>query len=583
MAYDSLEIERNPSVSKLVENHAASRLASKDASLFGFSDEAEEFSSRFMGWTTLATKPPYPIDEIERFAREQRDSGLQDILLIGQGGSTQASMTMASFLENAGELDVGFYTMDSMSSEYFNMVWGRIDPSKTLFIVSSKSGSTMEPMTIYRCLWERVCDSLGEDVAGSRFVAITDPGSNLEKLAGERGFAAVFPGEPTVGGRFSALSVFGLVPFALMGMDLHELLERCAEAERACSVDSIENPAIQIAGIMKESSIRGRSKVCFNFSDASRSFGLWLEQLIAESTGKRNRGILPNTEHDEKLLETYTEDRFVVVYTTAGEDGKPDAYGCTLTAAQKAEAISQTGTPGIAMQIDSPIDAACHMVVWEYAVAMYSSLVSINPFDQPDVESTKAAVRQILGKEGGPRGLLAAETSAVSSERTKVTGFEVSTALARTGSFPQDIDDALDLLMASIRKGDFFCINAFLPSFDDERMEVLESMRHGIAKTFGCVTCLEMGPRYLHSIGQFQKGGYNKGVYLILASAEDDEVMVPGENYSLTDLAMVQALGDFAGLMDANRRAIVVFLTDNSPDTLHSFADRIGRHVLSQL
>ena len=583
MAYDSLDPVDNASTSKLVEMKAASRLASRDPTLFSSSKETEDYASRFMGWTTLATDPPYPIDAIGRFADEQRERGFDDVLLIGQGGSTQASMTMASFLEGAGQLDVGFHVMDSMSSEYLEKVWDGIDPEKTLFVVSSKSGSTLETMTIYKCLWKRVCDALGADDAGSRFVAITDPGSSLEALAGERGFAAAFPGEPTVGGRFSALSVFGLVPFALMGMDLDELMRSCAEAERACSSDSLDNPAIQVAGYLKEFRTRGRDKVCFNFSDSSRSLGLWLEQLIAESTGKSSSGLLPYTEPDIGLIRGCGRDRFAVVYSIAFEDGAPDSYGCTMTAREKCDAIVESGIPCISMGIDSPVDVACHMLVWEYAVAMYSSLVSINPFDQPDVESTKVAVKGILAREGEPRKLLASETSMAPDSRTRVSGFEVSPALMRSGETPEDIDDVLSLLMSSMHEGDFFSVNAFLPSYDDDRMAVLESLRHGIAESCRCATCLEIGPRYLHSIGQFQKGGFNQGVYLLLASEEFDVVEVPGEDYSITELAMVQTIGDFTALSEANRRVAMVFLSDSSPETLAALSRRIRWHVPSQL
>ncbi len=591
MSYDSIEIGSNPSAEALVSAAAASKLAAKDASLFGFSQDTAEFASKFMGWTTLCSNPPFPIEKIAEFAKSARDGGLENVLLVGQGGSTQASMTMAQILESEGLLDIGFHTMDSMSSEYLDWVWARIKPETTMVIVSSKSGSTLEPMSVFKCLWSRMCGHMGQEAAGKRCVAITDPGSQLEAMAAELGFAAVFSGEPTVGGRFSALSVFGLVPFALMGMDVEELVGKCAAAEKACQTDCARNPAIKVASFMLEGRKVGRNKACFAFSPSCESFGLWLEQLIAESTGKDGKGILPNTENDVAVLSRASSDKLGFVYAMKADEGKADSYGCRLDSQRKQGMVQDAGNPCMRLSIESSLDAACHMVMWEHAVSMYSALAELNPFDQPNVESTKKAVRRMLG-EGGCEGAGADGGASASPGigefmvqccHGAVTGFDLSRQLVRGSHVPEDIDDAMAMLFGSMEAGDFFCINAFVPYFDDLRMQALERIRHQVAVTSGCASCIEIGPRYLHSIGQFQKGGYNKGVYLLLASPESREVEIPHAGYSLSHLGMVQARGDYAALDDAGRRAICIMLADNSPASIDWLAERVLRHVPSQL
>ncbi len=582
MSYDLISVGHNPSMDALIDLQAASKLGASDSSLFSFSNETQEFTSKFMGWTTLCSNPPFSLNKIQEFADKARQGGLTDVLLIGQGGSTQASMTMAEVLKSEGKLDIGFYTMDSMSGEYVNWVWDKIDPQHTIIIVSSKSGSTLEPMSVFKCVWERMNNVLGNK-APSHFVAITDPNSSLEKMANELGFAYTFAGEPTVGGRFSALSVFGLVPFALMGIDICELINKCKEAENACKADNDKNPALKLASFMYEGSKTSRDKICFSFSLSCESFGLWLEQLIAESSGKQGKGILPNTENDYKLLAQPNADKISVVYSMSADTQKniPDLYGCSLAPKQKQDEIKAGRTPCICLEVESSQDLACHMVVWEYAISMYSALAKINPFDQPDVESTKKAVKQMLGDfqngiKTDPTTCRFMQTQNRQDEH--VIGFEISRELLDK-SCEQNIDDALNALFSSINDNDFFCINAFIPYFDNAKMQVLERIRHSVAKKTGSASCLEIGPRYLHSIGQFQKGGYNKGVYILLASPEDINDEIPQEGYSLGYLAATQAKGDFCALDSANRRAICIMLKNNDVDTLSWLEKKIDRHL----
>ncbi len=591
MSYDLIQVVHNPSIDALINMQAASKLGEHDPSLFSFSNKTQEFSSKFMGWTTLCSNPPFSPNKIQEFANKARQSGLSDVLLIGQGGSTQASMTMADILKGDGKLDIGFYTMDSMSGEYLNWVWNKIDPNNTIIIVSSKSGSTLEPMSVFKCIWQRMNNELGSN-ASSHFVAITDPNSSLETLARELGFAQIFSGEPTVGGRFSALSVFGLVPFALMGIDIFDLLNKCKKAEIDCKTDSKQNPAIQLASFMFEGSKDSRNKICFSFDAACNSFGLWLEQLIAESTGKQGKGILPNTENDYKILAKPNSDRLSVIYSMSAnlQKNTTELYDCSYSPKQKQDEIRAQGTPCVSLEIESATDLACHMIVWEYAISMYSVLAQINPFDQPDVESTKIAVKQMLGdlQNGCKTDPMNCEFMQLKGQQDNqdmqnepLIGFEVSKELLSSSSAPQNLDNALGVLFKSMNKDDFFCINAFIPYFDCKKMQVLEQIRHNIANKTGKAACLEIGPRYLHSIGQFQKGGYNKGVYILLAFSEDINEEIPDAGYSLGYLAATQAKGDFSALDNAGRRAICIMLKNNDINTLTWLEQKIQSYLLA--
>ena len=535
MYFDTIPEPTGDQAKSLIEERAASRIAARDSSVFGLSDDDAAHARSFMGWTNLASQPPVDPAKIDSFASEVRAEGLDDVVLIGQGGSSQAPMTMAALLDQAGELPVRFHTMDSLAAADVRDVLDAIEPERTLFIVSSKSGSTIEPSAIFSCVWEWLRSQLGDE-AGSRFVAITDPGSKLEARAGELGFRAVFNGEPNVGGRFSALSVFGLVPFACMGVDVTSLLARCAEVERLCSLDTMDNPALRLAGFVSDSRAGGRDKISFHFDGGSEALGFWLEQLIAESLGKNGRGILPNTEPDGALLAGQHADRCAVLYALEPAEGT------------QVKRMSNEDVPfsSVQLSISRPEDVALHFVVWEHAVSLLGVELEVNPYDQPNVESTKRNVRALLfdGEEAPePR-----EDGKIETEDAII---EVSDALLEGHGMPTDEHEALELLLASIKPGDYFSINAFT-AYDEE----LEQLRHEVADVYGCAACLEMGPRYLHSIGQLHKGGPDTGVFLVVSADQPDDLPVPGQSFSLGELATAQAYGDFAALNANGRRAV---------------------------
>ena len=550
-----------PSAKTLVKECVASRVHAKDATLYDFSEQAQACAERYMGWTDLASNPPYSLADIQAFADSIIKQGLKTVVLIGQGGSTQAPMTITKY-NKPDSSRIVFKTLDSDSPVRVRAILAEARPETTLFVISSKSGGTIEPRLALRAVRDAVGDALAEEELVQHLVAITDPGSDLERQAREEGWAAVLPGEPSVGGRFSALSVFGLLPAALVGIDLEELLEHAVEAEKRCSEDAIDNPAIGLAAFLYDNYLQGRNKFSFLTPKRGRVLGLWIEQLVAESLGKDGQGILPNIEIDSLLLTNDPGDRSVIMYQT-----KTDLWDERKNFEMSLSYIDPT-IPRANFKIDSVEELAEHFVMWEYAVAMCGYLMRVCPFDQPDVASAKAVVLDIL-KEGQPA------PDFVQDYIGDVHMGEVEVRLAPCFKDCTDVQGALRALLTSIQPGDYFALNAFLPFTGEGRREALELIRHGVAASRHTVSCLEVGPRYLHSTGQLQKGGQNNGVFLILSADELKDIPLSEEAESLGTLAKAQASGDLLTLADRGRRCVHLHLPDNSGVTLRALSEVI--------
>ena len=550
-----------PSAKTLVKECVASRLHGRDASLYGFSDEARACAEQYMGWTDLASNPPYPLEKIQAFADSIIEQGLKTVVLIGQGGSTQAPMTITKY-NKPDSSKITFKTLDSDSPVRVRAILAEVKPETTLFIISSKSGGTIEPRLALRAVRDAVADRIPPEELVKHLVAVTDPGSDLERQAREEGWGAVFSGEPSVGGRFSALSVFGLLPAALVGVDLHEFMEHAVNAERQCSEDAIDNPAIGLASFLYDNYLQGRNKFSFLTQKRGRVLGLWIEQLVAESLGKDGQGILPNIEVDSLLLTKDPGDSSVIVYQTQN-----NLWDERRNFEMSLSYIDPT-IPRANFKIDSVMELAEHFVMWEYAIAMCGYLMRVCPFDQPDVTSAKAAVLDIL-RDGQPA------PDFVQDFLGEVNMGEVEVRLSPCFKDCTDVCGALRALLGSIQPGDFFALNAFLPFTGEGRREALETIRHGVADKRGVVSCLEVGPRYLHSTGQLHKGGPNCGVFLILSADELKDIPLGQEAESLGSLAKAQASGDLVTLADRGRRCVHLHLPDNSGVTLRQLAEAI--------
>lgn len=555
---------------QLIANDVPARVHAKDATLFDFSQTAFENARDFMGWTDLATRPPVDLDSIVEFAREVIAGGINRVALLGEGGSSQAPMTITKL--NAGKhVDIRFSTLDSLSPVYIHKILRNIDYTQSLFIVSSKSGGTLETLSLFKLIWDDCTRQLGEEQAGQHFVAITDPGSGLEELAREKGFRACFLGEPTVGGRFSALSVFGLVPAALCGLDIKSLVERAAAMEQLCSQSRPENPAVQLADFLL-SNLTPSSANCFTYisPQPGRVFGLWMEQLIAESLGKDGQGVVPHIEIDVNLLNRHQPSRPVVIYHTS-----PDS-----TFDREASLLSPA-VPQRSYVLEDSLDIGQHFVLWEYAVAFMGYLMRIAPFNQPDVQLAKTMTKEVLKGASGlqthrlEEPWITAEYSAAFEEKT---GIVDPTRI-------HSIDEILDAFFDQVEPSNWISVNAFLP-FTGERRGPMEVVRHTLARILEVPCALEIGPRYLHSTGQLQKGGTNTGVFLLLSSEELDDIPVPGENYTLGHLQASQSRGDLAALSSRGRSALRLHLIDSDADTLwrlaHAVEDAGLRYMLKR-
>lgn len=553
-----------PSAKTLVKDQVASRLHAKDATLYSFDEAAEACARDFMGWVDLASNPPYPIDDIKAFAKQAKGAGLDQVLLLGEGGSTQAPMTITKY-NSVDSSEVKFRTLDSDSPVRLRSLLDTCDPHKLIVITSSKSGGTIEPMSYLRAVRAELAKTLPEEEIVKHLVAITDPGSALEEQAKREGWLKVFSGEPTVGGRYSALSVFGLVPAALVGIDLDEFLEHARSAEAACSEDSVDNPAIILAAFLYDNYVQGRDKFSFLTQKRGRVLGLWIEQLIAESLGKNGKGILPNIEPDALVLAKDQGDRTAIMYKT-----KNDLWDERKNFEVSLAYVSET-IPRLSMTIDTVCNLAEDFVMWEYATAMCGYLMEVCPFDQPDVASAKAATLQVIA-EGET------EPDFVQGKIDGMVLGEVEVRLSDAMKGAATLEEALRKLMESVRPGDYFSLNAFLPFAGEGRREALELIRHTFASEFGMVSCLEVGPRYLHSTGQLQKGGPNNGVFLILSADELKDVPLPDWKVpSLATLAKSQAEGDLRVLSERGRRVVHLHLPDNCGATLRQVGDLVQK------
>ena len=484
--------------------------------------EPEEIADR-LGWLAVTDTMRQQAASLEAFAEEVRQAGFKHVVLLGMGGSSLGPEVLRHTFGNAKgypELVV----LDSTVPDSVKAVSDSIDPARSLFLVSSKSGGTVEPNDLYKHFRRMVEGSIGAERAGQNFVAITDRGTSLESLAEKAGFRRVFLNPPDIGGRYSVLSYFGLVPAALMGVDLMTLLDRADRMRDACApgVPARDNPGAWLGAVMGTLATGGRDKLTIVTSPSIQAFGLWAEQLIAESTGKEGTGIVPVPGEPPLAPEHYGNDR-LFTYLRLGGDDNPDTDAAI-------ERIESSGQPVVRLDLRDRYDLGAEFFRWEFATAGAGAVLGVHPFNQPDVEQSKALTTQAL-QEYQTSGAMPAD---------KATG-------------------SLTELLAQAREGDYLAIMAYLqetPETDRALSELrrLATERHRIATTLG------YGPRFLHSTGQLHKGGPDNGLFLQITAAHGEDVPVPGEPYTFGALADAQALGDLRALQAKGRRVAAVQL-----------------------
>jgi glucose-6-phosphate isomerase len=522
------------------------KLWALDASLWTGGDEA-----KWLGWLDINNRQREQIAAFAEFAREIKSSGFSDALLLGMGGS---SLCPEVLRRSFGKVDgfPDFHVLDSTDPAQIKSFESKIDLNKTVFFVSSKSGSTLEPNIFKQYFFERLEQTLGEQEAARRFVAITDPGSKLQQAAEHDGFRRIFFGDPSIGGRYSALSNFGMAPAAAMGLDVTKLLDRTQRMVRACGADvaAHENPGVVLGAILGVAHDHHRDKITITSSPAIHDLGAWLEQLLAESTGKNGKGLIPV---DRELLgrpEIYGDDRvFVYLRSVWAPDAAQDAA---------IAAVEQAGHPVITISLGDVYDLGQEFFRWEIATAAAGSIIGINPFNQPDVEASKIETRK-LTEEYERAGSLPTETPIFEAEDIKLFADERNAKELQAAVSDRSLNSYLRAHLDRLQQGDYFALLAYI-EMNAAHETVLQTTRHAVRNAKRIATCLGFGPRFLHSTGQAYKGGPNTGVFLQVTCDDANDLPVPGQQYTFGIVKAAQARGDFAVLAERGRRALRVHL-----------------------
>ena len=486
---------------------------------------ASDVASR-MGWLHLPELMQEDVPRLEAFAQEVRSAGFRHVVVLGMGGSSLAPDVLGKvFGTRAGSPEL--LVLDTTHPDAIAELRSRIDPAHSLFVVSSKSGTTTEPLSFHRYFAAEVRASGGD--AARSFVAVTDPGTPLEKLARDEGFRDVFLALPTVGGRYSALTYFGLVPAAAAGIDVGALLGRAWTMAEACAptVPVAENPGLSLGAALGLLATHGKDKLTFYGGGALAPFPVWLEQLVAESTGKIGKGIVPIVDEPRVSVEHYAGDRlFVEIQESENLDGPLATHLAHLQSA---------GFPVVRVRVPDGLGLGEEFLRWEVAIAIAGSVVGIDPYDQPDVELAKELARQAMARPAG------------SSADTAVTTVAVARGAALSG--------AVRDWVGSVRPGDYVGIQAYLAP-TPSTSAALDALRRRILERLNVATTFGYGPRFLHSTGQLHKGGPNTGLFLQLVDTPKHDLPVPGAGFTFGELIRAQALGDYQALQQKHRRVL---------------------------
>jgi transaldolase/glucose-6-phosphate isomerase len=534
----SIPDELEPRVASRIDQAAAvdvaRRVWRKDDTLWGAAGQPEVANR--LGWLTVSEQMEDGLDELLAFARDVRDAGTTDVVLLGMGGSSLAPEVLR---QSFGRVDgwPTLHVLDSTDPDWVRGVERATDPQTTLHLVSTKSGGTIETLSLFERFWARRPD-------GDAFVAITDPGSGLQKLASERAFRRTFLNDPDIGGRYSALSYFGLVPAALMGADVRALVDGGLQAEQACSRvdDARQNSGLWLGCALGELAVQGRDKLTLIVSETLASFGLWAEQLVAESTGKEGRGMLPVALEPTGEPTDYGDDRvFVHLQDDTASDEELDA---------KVAALRDAGHPVVTLTAHGPKDLGRVFFFAEFSTAVSGWVLGINPFDQPNVQEAKDNTQQVLDRLTSGEGLQEPPDASDDDLRALVDGLAPPAYLAVLGYLPAspEVDAAVEDLRAAVRA------------------------RTKVATTYG------YGPRYLHSTGQFHKGGPAEGRFLLLVHDPVEDVDVPTAPHTFGQLQRAQAVGDLHTLGAHGRPAAKVTLDGADPaGSLRELTERLRR------
>jgi transaldolase/glucose-6-phosphate isomerase len=540
-------------------NGKVERLWARDATLWTGKDE-----NKWLGWLNIVEEQLRTNRRFANFAAEVKDAGFTDILLLGMGGSSLCPEVLAkSFGRRPGFPQL--HVLDSTDPAQVKSFENKIDIPKTLFFVSSKSGTTLEPNIFKQYFFERAKNTVGAENAAKHFIAITDPGSKLRQEAEGDGFRKIFLGDPTIGGRYSALSDFGMAPAAAMGIDVTSFLDRANEMMTACRASAKDNPGCILGAILGTAHNHGRDKMTIVASAGICDLGAWLEQLVAESTGKDGHGLIPVDREALGPPEIHGHDRvFVYLRLPSAPDSEQDAAIAEL---------EEAGQPIVVISVADVYNLSQEFFRWEFATAVAGSIIGINPFDQPDVEASKIETRK-LTEEYERTGSLPAESPFFEADGIQLFADERNATDLKKVATEVSLAGYLKAHLNRLTENDYLALLGYV-EMNQEHEHLLQDTRHAIRDAKHVATCLGFGPRFLHSTGQAYKGGPNTGVFLQVTCDDAKDLPVPNQEYTFGVVKAAQARGDFEVLAERGRRAMRVHLGADVADGLRKLEAQI--------
>lgn len=557
---EKLANDVNASLEDWKKRGKVQRLWQKDASLWTGADE-----DKWLGWLDITEQQIEDVDKLKQIAADIKKASFKNALLLGMGGSSLCPEVLRlTFGTAAGYPNL--HVLDSTDPAQIKAIEASVDLSSTICIVSSKSGSTLEPNIYKQYFFERVKAAVGEKEVGNRFIAITDPGSKLQRVADKDKFRKTFMGVPSIGGRYSALSNFGMVPAAVMGIDVPKFLKNTQLMVNACGADAepASNPGVILGTILGIAANQGRDKITIITSQGIFDLGAWLEQLIAESTGKSGKGIIPVDR--EKLAEPdkYGSDRVFAYLRLESDADKAQASAV--------DALAKAGNPVIRIVLPDIYSLGQEFFRWEIATAVAGSLIGINAFNQPDVEASKTETRK-LTSEYETTGKLPSESQFFTASDIKLYADQKNTVALKGGA---TLVGFLKKHLARLGAGDYFAVLGYV-TMNQQNEEALQAIRLAVRDNKKVATVLGFGPRFLHSTGQAYKGGPNTGVFLQITCDDAVDLLVPGQKYTFGVVKAAQARGDFAVLSDRGRRALRVHLGKDVAAGLAELTDAVNQ------
>jgi len=543
------------------KNNKVARLWQKNASLWSGTDE-----SNWLGWLTITEDQLANINALKQIASEVKKARFKNALLLGMGGSSLCPEVLRmTFGKIKGFPDL--HVLDSTDPAQIMAIEAKVDLKSTICIVSSKSGSTLEPNIYKQYFFERVKTKVGEKEAGNRFIAITDPSSKMQQVAEADKFRKIYMGVPSIGGRYSAISNFGMVPAAVMGLGVAKFLKNTEEMVQACGASAAadSNPGVILGNILGVAANQGRDKITIIASPGISDLGAWLEQLIAESTGKIGKGIIPVDRERLAKPAVYGNDRVFAYLRLATKPNK--AQDAAVAALEKA------GHPVVRISLPNIYNLGQEFFRWEIATAVAGSIIGINAFNQPDVEASKIETKKLTSQYEAT-GSLPPEVPFFEASGIKLFADEKNVAAVHGPT----LADVLKAHLSRLKAGDYFGVLGYI-TMNPANENSLQVIRHAVRDKKKVATVLGFGPRFLHSTGQAYKGGPNSGVFLQITCDDAKDLQVPGQKYTFGIVKAAQARGDFAVLAQRGRRALRVHLGKNLKSGLASLTKALQKAI----